>query len=88
MPKAPRANGSSTPKKRTKKTATEAAIQAGQPVPTTLESAVKAQPTLSLEERIRMRAYELYLQRNGNGGTPEQDWLQAKQEISGQQGVS
>jgi hypothetical protein len=35
------------------------------------------------EELVRRRAYELYLQRRGQGGTPEQDWFQALQEISG-----
>lgn len=36
------------------------------------------------EELVRRRAYELYLQRRGQGGSPEQDWFQALQEISGQ----
>lgn len=36
-----------------------------------------------VEEKIRVRAYELYLQRGGNGGSPEQDWLRAKEEICG-----
>jgi hypothetical protein len=36
------------------------------------------------EELVRHRAYELYLQRRGQGGSPEQDWFQALQEISGQ----
>jgi hypothetical protein len=40
------------------------------------------------EELIRARAYELYLQRGGRGGSPEQDWLQAVQEICGQQQVA
>jgi hypothetical protein len=35
----------------------------------------------SLEERIRVRAYELYLRRNGVAGSPEQDWFQAASEI-------
>ena len=39
----------------------------------------------ALSDRIRQRAYELYLQREGNGGSPEQDWLRAVAEISGQQ---
>jgi hypothetical protein len=38
----------------------------------------------NVDEQIRIRAYELYLQRAGNGGSPEQDWLRAKQEICGQ----
>jgi hypothetical protein len=35
----------------------------------------------SLEERVRIRAYELYLRRGGRGGSPEQDWFQAMSEI-------
>ena len=37
--------------------------------------------TLSLEERIRLRAYELYLQRSGQPGSDIEDWLQAEKEI-------
>ncbi len=36
------------------------------------------------EELVRRRAYEIYLRRRGQGGSPEQDWFQALQEISGQ----
>ena len=36
------------------------------------------------EELVRRRAYELYLQRRGQGGSAEQDWFQALQEIRGQ----
>ncbi len=36
------------------------------------------------EELVRRRAYELYLQRRGQGGSPEQDWFQALQDVSGQ----
>ena len=36
------------------------------------------------EELVRRRAYELYLQRRGQGGSPEQDWFQALREISAQ----
>ena len=39
---------------------------------------------LSLEERIRARAYELYLRRGGHGGSPEQDWFQAAAEVYGE----
>ncbi len=34
-----------------------------------------------VQEQIRRRAYELYLQRNGQGGSPEQDWLRAEVEV-------
>jgi hypothetical protein len=38
----------------------------------------------SLEEKVRIRAYELYLQRGTGGGSPEQDWFQAVAEVYGQ----
>ena len=36
---------------------------------------------LSLEERIRRRAYELYVQRGNQSGSEMDDWLQAEEEI-------
>ena len=90
MAKEPRATDSTTPKTRTRKPATEpengtkvvkvtkAAARPNQEV----DTAVVASP--SLEERVRIRAYELYLQRGANGGSPEQDWFQAVAEVYGQ----
>ncbi len=37
--------------------------------------------TPSLEEHIRVRAYELYLERGDQSGSELDDWLQAEQEI-------
>ncbi len=37
--------------------------------------------TLSLEERIRRRAYELYVQQGNQSGSELDDWLQAEEEI-------
>jgi hypothetical protein len=37
--------------------------------------------TLSLEEQIRRRAYELYLRRGRQSGLELDDWLQAEEEI-------
>jgi hypothetical protein len=37
--------------------------------------------TLSLEERIRRRAYEVYVQRGSQSGSELDDWLQAEEEI-------
>lgn len=34
-----------------------------------------------LESEIRLRAYELYEQRGANGGTEQEDWLRAEQEV-------
>jgi hypothetical protein len=36
---------------------------------------------LPLEERIRRRAYELYVERGNESGSDLDDWLQAKEEI-------
>ena len=36
---------------------------------------------LPLEERIRRRAYELYLERGNQSGSALEDWLQAEEEI-------
>ncbi|MEP6651788.1 MAG: DUF2934 domain-containing protein [Myxococcales bacterium] len=35
----------------------------------------------SAEDRIRLRAYELYVARGEHPGNAEEDWLQAEQEI-------
>ena len=36
---------------------------------------------LPLEERIRRRAYELYVQRGNQSGSELDDWLQAEEKI-------
>jgi hypothetical protein len=33
------------------------------------------------EERVRQRAYELYLARNGNSGSALDDWFHAEEEV-------
>jgi len=40
---------------------------------------------LPLEERIRHRAYELYVQRGGVGASDLDDWLQAEEELLAEQ---
>ena len=45
--------------------------------------AAKAHPT---HEEISRRAYELYLERGGNGGNPLHDWTQAEQELIAKRG--
>ncbi len=37
--------------------------------------------TLSLEERVRRRAYELYVRRGNQSGSELDDWLQAEEEV-------
>ena len=90
MAKEPRATDSTTPKTRTRKSAAEpengtkvakVAKTAARPK-REVDSAIVASP--SLEEKVRIRAYELYLQRGSNSGSPEQDWFQAIREVYGQ----
>lgn len=89
MAKEPRATDSTTPKKSTRKPKTEA-DNGTQVIKAAAKTAPKPKKTkelaseLPVEEKIRMRAYELYLQRQGRGGSPEQDWFQAAAEIFGQ----
>ena len=42
---------------------------------------VSKAPVSNLQEEIRRRAYELYLQRGGVPGNENQDWLVAEQEV-------
>jgi hypothetical protein len=37
--------------------------------------------TLPLEERIRRRAYELYVERGNQSGSELDDWVQAEEEV-------
>ena len=39
------------------------------------------QSNVNLDEEIRRRAYELYLQRNGQDGDPVGDWFIAEREV-------
>ena len=90
MPKAPRDKESATPKKRTRK-ATPAAgngVHAENGNGAVAQSALaspeivsQTQAASNLDEQIRTRAYEIYLERGGNGGSPEQDWIQAREEV-------
>ena len=93
MPKAPRDQDNTAPKKRVRKSAAKNGngvhadagnMAAGQAVTAPAQVASQHQSP-GLEEKIRMRAYELYLERGGHGGSPEQDWLRAKEEVCGQQ---
>jgi hypothetical protein len=40
---------------------------------------------LSLEERVRLRAHQLYVDRGNESGSELDDWLQAEEEISAEQ---
>lgn len=39
-----------------------------------------ALPTPNIDERIRERAYQLYVERGESPGSPEEDWLRAESE--------
>ncbi len=95
MPKAPRDKENTTPKKRTRKAVANgengvhpengSGSEIAQVVVTSPEHASEVKAAPAVEEKIRARAYELYLQRGSNGGSPEQDWQRAVEEICGQQ---
>ncbi|MGB8472524.1 MAG: DUF2934 domain-containing protein [Candidatus Acidiferrum sp.] len=36
---------------------------------------------LSAERKIQLRAYEIYLERNGAPGNPLEDWVRAEHEV-------
>ena len=79
--------GSSTPRKRKNGASAEAA--AIQPLPVEVAPEVHEnftiadmkESTVNLDEEIRRRAYELYLQRNGAAGDPNRDWFIAEREV-------
>lgn len=46
-----------------------------------IDEARKNGPDGKLEDEIRLRAYEIYLERNGSPGDECQDWLVAEREV-------
>ncbi len=73
---APRSTGNGT--RRSRKAASV------QP-PTVLEPRRNAIPADNVEDEIRRRAYEIYLQRGGTPGNENEDWLVAEQEVRARQ---
>ena len=53
--------------------------------PTVLESRRDMVPVGNLEEEIRRRAYELYLERGSTPGSESEDWLIAEREVRSHQ---
>jgi hypothetical protein len=43
----------------------------------------RAKKTLATHEEIALRAYQIYLERNGAPGDPHSDWLRAEAELAG-----
>ena len=50
-------------------------------MPATVRAKEVPNESLPLEERVRRRAYELYVQRGNESGSELDDWLQAEAEI-------
>lgn len=50
-------------------------------MPASASAKQPATEALPLEERIRRRAYERYIERGGQSGSDLDDWLAAEQEI-------
>jgi hypothetical protein len=81
-------NGTTTPRSR-KTTAPESNVIPPTPVQVAAEVRSNVTSTamagtktgVNLDEEIRRRAYELYLQRNGAAGDPNRDWFVAEREI-------
>ena len=81
----PATEGKSLKKRAVKaKSTPENGVEAVETATVTGAAAKEAKSPVSLEEKVRARAYELFLQRGGRGGSPEQDWLQAVSEIQNQ----
>jgi hypothetical protein len=49
--------------------------------PPRAKAAAAAAGQLPLEERVQMRAYELYVLRGNESGSEADDWLQAEDEV-------
>jgi hypothetical protein len=48
----------------------------------TEETLTASQSTVPREELVRLRAYQLFIQRNGDRGDAESDWYRAEVEIA------
>jgi hypothetical protein len=56
-------------------------IAGGDPMTATTKAGEVPIETLPLEERIRRRAYDLYVERGNQSGSELDDWFQAEEEI-------
>ena len=74
MPRKSNGSTAPNPKKKTVAAAKPAAVPAVAEMLKTVQDA-------RLEEEIRRRAYEIYLERQGSPGDEHQDWLNAEREI-------
>lgn len=78
-----KSNGSTTRRKKAaivESAAAEPVLAAEVPI-NIAATAVGSETKANLDEEIRRRAYELYLQRNGQAGDPNRDWFIAEREV-------
>ncbi len=75
------------PATKAEKVAAEIAAEKPQPAPApvavTKKSAVEPLPAAAkdLDSAIRQRAYQIYLERHGAPGNPQEDWARAEREV-------
>jgi len=81
-------NGTSSPRRKKTPAAIDIPNATTTPVPVEPEVRANAIPVAStakangdLDEEIRQRAYELYIERRGGAGDPVQDWFVAEREV-------
>lgn len=75
-----------------KKTAAPSVRKPAAKAPAAAKAAPAGQPKLvvsqhELEQRIRDRAYYIYLKRGASGASAEQDWLEAEKQIKRELGA-
>jgi hypothetical protein len=69
-------NGSTAPNRKNRAVAATASADVS-----SIQKLSKTVQDTRLEDEIRRRAYEIYLERNGSPGDENQDWLSAEREI-------
>ena len=77
----PAALNGSTPMEPSAVQATPEIRTIGEGTPLARMNASASPTVLNLDDEIRRRAYELYLQRNGAAGDPNVDWFVAEREV-------
>jgi len=83
MAKAKKTGESGTPKKTATRSKSIGGLSAAPAEAQTVQTMATVTTMTMSEEQVRARAYELYLERRGNGGTPEEDWFRAEAELRG-----
>jgi Protein of unknown function (DUF2934) len=67
--------------------ATGADVASSKASSTTEADGLDALQDQSVDDRIRRRAYELYLARGGSGGSEMEDWLEAERQVRNRAGA-